>query len=36
MEDLRRAGNQESIDELFRRTELPLRGGCGQDVTAAA
>jgi LysR family cys regulon transcriptional activator len=36
LEDLRRAGNQESIDELFKRTELPLRGGCGQEVTAAA
>ena len=36
MKDLRHAGNQESIDELFGRTKLPLRGGCGEDVTAAA
>lgn len=36
MKDLRHAGNQESIDDLFGRTKLPLRGGCGEDVTAAA
>jgi LysR family cys regulon transcriptional activator len=36
MEDLRRAESQDSIDELFGRAELPLRGGCGQNITAAA
>jgi LysR family cys regulon transcriptional activator len=35
MEDLRRAGDQESIDELFGQTELPLRSGCEQAAVAA-
>ena len=34
MEDLRRAGDQESIDELFGQTELPLRSGCEQAAAA--
>jgi len=36
MHDLRRAKSQESIDQLFRDTALPLRTGCGDDVTVAA
>lgn len=36
MNELRRAGSQNSIDDLFRDASLPLRGGCGEDVTAAA
>ena len=36
LDDLRRAGTQDAIDDLFRDRELPLRGGCGDNVTAAA
>ncbi|HKJ19723.1 MAG TPA: HTH-type transcriptional regulator CysB [Woeseiaceae bacterium] len=35
MENLRRAENQTSIDELFGNIELPLRGGCVQAAAAA-
>jgi LysR family cys regulon transcriptional activator len=36
LEDLRRANNQEAVTALFQDRELPLRGGCGDRVTAAA
>ncbi|MDH3620907.1 MAG: LysR substrate-binding domain-containing protein [Gammaproteobacteria bacterium] len=36
LEDLRRAGTQDAIDELFRDRKLPLRGGCVDSVTAVA
>lgn len=36
IEEIRRAATQETIDELFRDEELPLRGGCADGVTAAA
>ena len=36
LEDLRRAGNQADIDALFEKSDLPLRGACGEQVTVAA
>jgi len=36
LDDLRRAGTQDAVDELFRDRELPVRVGCGDSVTAAA
>jgi len=36
MEDLKLAATQEDVDGLFGHSELPFRGGCGQDVTVAA
>jgi len=36
LDDLRRAGSQDAVDELFQGRELPLRVGCGDNVTAAA
>ena len=36
MNDIRRATSQDDIDELFRPSELPLRSGCEEGVTAAA
>jgi len=36
LDDLRRAGTQEAVDDLFRDRELPLRVGCSDNVTAAA
>ncbi len=36
MDNLRRADSQETIDELFRNADLPLRDGCGDAITAAA
>ena len=36
MNELRRARTQEKIDQLFKDTALPLRKGCGDDVTVAA
>ena len=36
MNDLRRAGSQDDIDDLFSDAALPLRGGCGEDATVAA
>ena len=36
MNELRRANAQEDIDQLFKDTALPLRTGCGDDVTVAA
>ena len=30
------SGNQAEVDELFASLTLPLRGGCGDDVSAAA
>ncbi len=36
LEDLRKAGTQEAIDELFRNRELPLRAGCDENAIAAA
>ena len=36
LEDIRRATSQEDIDGLFKPSELPLRGGCDEDVTVAA
>jgi LysR family cys regulon transcriptional activator len=34
--DLHRVNTQEGIDEIFDDIELPLRGGCGDKITAAA
>jgi len=34
--DIRRATSQEAVDNLFRDTRLPLRGGCADGVTEAA
>jgi LysR family cys regulon transcriptional activator len=34
--DLRRAGNQETVDALFRDANLPLKAGCGDKVPAVA
>ena len=36
LDDIRRATSQDDIDVLFDASELPLRGGCAEDVTAAA
>ncbi len=36
LDKLVRARDQEAIDRLFDGTELPLRGGCGEQITAAA
>lgn len=36
LDDIRRAASQEDIDALFAPSELPLRGGCDEGVTAAA
>ena len=36
MNELRRTRTQEKIDQLFKDTALPLRKGCGDDVTVAA
>lgn len=36
MDELRRASTQNKIDEMFGDSALPLRAGCGDDVTVAA
>ena len=36
LEKVRRSRNQAEIDVLFSDEKLPLRGGCGDDVNAAA
>ncbi len=36
LDDIRRATSQEDIDGLFNPSELPVRGGCSEDVTVAA
>ncbi len=36
LEDIRRATSQKEIDDLFEPSELPVRGGCDEDVTVAA
>jgi LysR family cys regulon transcriptional activator len=36
LENTRHARNQEDIDALFGGSALPLRGGCSDDITAAA
>ena len=36
LDDIRRANSQEDIDKLFEGSELPMRGGCAEDVTEAA
>ena len=36
LDDIRRAASQDDIDELFQTGDLPVRGGCAEDVTAAA
>ena len=36
LDHLARAKDQSSIDALFAGTDLPLRGGCGEKITAAA
>ena len=36
MNELRRANTQADIDQLFKDTALPLRRGCGDEVTVAA
>lgn len=34
--EIRRAASQEDIDELFDEADLPVRGGCNEDITEAA
>ena len=34
--DLQRAKDQEAVDALFSESELPLRDGCAEKITAAA
>ncbi|MEL7185086.1 MAG: HTH-type transcriptional regulator CysB [Pseudomonadota bacterium] len=34
--EIRRASSQEDIDALFSGAELPVRGGCNEDITVAA
>ena len=34
--EIRRAASQEDIDSLFNDDELPVRGGCNEDITEAA
>lgn len=34
--EIRRAASQEDIDELFDEADLPVRGGCSEDITEAA
>ncbi len=36
LDDIRRATSQEDIDALFADASLPVKGGCTDDVTAAA
>jgi len=36
LEKTRQVRTQSDIDSLFRDAELPLRGGCSDDITAAA
>ena len=36
LDDIRRATTQEDIDKLFDPAELPVRGGCGDNMIAAA
>jgi LysR family cys regulon transcriptional activator len=36
LDDIRRATSQEDIDGMFEGSELPMRGGCAEDVTEAA
>ena len=36
LDDIRRATSQDDINELFSQSELPLRSGCAEAVTAAA
>jgi len=36
LDDLRKAGTQEAVNELFQEKELPLRGGCSDNAIAAA
>ncbi len=36
LDDIRRATSQQDIDGMFEGSELPLRGGCAEDVTVAA
>jgi LysR family cys regulon transcriptional activator len=36
LDDIRRATSQDDIDELFQAGNLPVRGGCAEDVTEAA
>lgn len=36
LEQLRHARSQEDIDKLFAEAQLPIRGGCSDDITEAA
>lgn len=36
IDDIRRAASQEDIDTLVETADLPVRGGCSEDVIAAA
>ena len=36
IEKIRRATSQQAIDEMFRETELPVRGGCTDGIIEAA
>ncbi len=36
IDEVKRAANQATIDEIFRSIEIPMRGGCADDVIIAA
>ena len=36
LEQVRHARSQEDIDKLFAKAQLPIRGGCSDDITEAA
>ena len=36
LEQTRHARSQSDIDRLYRDANLPIRGGCSDDLTAAA
>jgi hypothetical protein len=36
IDDVQRATTQARIDEIFHEIELPMRGGCADDVIVAA
>ena len=36
LEEVRRVTSQDDMDALFRDSELPLKGSCADDITAAA
>jgi hypothetical protein len=36
LQQARHARSQEDIDKLFMGAQLPIRGGCSDDITEAA